>query len=611
MKEKIKSLLCTLRAMWSKPLPGRFLTLKEAGAFGLYALGNSWIYNSVLLVVTVTQIPYFYGIPALHGYLICIFGNLLTAIFTPLIGNAMEKKRTKWGRYKPYILFSLPVLAVFTLLAMWIPQYDSKISTIVYAYIACVPSIAIATFSNNMYQTMPNVVTPNHQERADIMTPVGLLVGFAPTIMNIIAGPIRSAFIEKGQEFMAMRIIGLISIILGTLCIMFIIKVKERVYELEEAPEVAFAVAKTDGSTPSSAEGGEAESGELCVQPVTSCAEVESEKEGTAQPDLRSAAAAAVLPSPKKKSNALKDFFSLLGNKPLLILFLALIFGALREFYVQFRPLIIQLRYSADVTTALKISGVPNTIIGFASTVAMLLLPIVTRKLNKNVIIILFTSLGMIMCAILGFVGIENIPIGTTSAVVLTIMFFIACINPTYLLIPVMLGEIADYQQTKNGKRYEGYLQNYIFTIPGVFMQVAMLLAWIWQSAIGFEPAQISSDIKELAFVAESTRAVANEWFNASLLLSAGSCALMIIVLLLYPLTKKKSEEITKRLQSEASNMDEMGKGTKEEFAAAENALGGANAEESANESATGSDAATESAEQGDADKLSENGKHD
>ena len=138
-----------------------------------------------------------------------------------------------------------------------------------------------------------------------------------------------------------------------------------------------------------------------------------------------------------------------------------------------------------------------------------------------------------------------------------------------------------------------------------------MLLAWIWQSAIGFEPAQISSDIKELAFVAESTRAVANEWFNASLLLSAGSCALMIIVLLFYPLTKKKSEEITKRLQSEASNMDEMGKGTKEEFAAAENALGGANAEESADESATGSDAATESAEQGDADKLSENGKHD
>ena len=95
MKEKIKKIWGVVKAMWYKPLPGRFLTLKEAGAFGIYALGNSWIYNSLLLVVAVTQIPYFYEIPAVHGYVIYILGTLITAIFTPIIGNAMEKKRTK------------------------------------------------------------------------------------------------------------------------------------------------------------------------------------------------------------------------------------------------------------------------------------------------------------------------------------------------------------------------------------------------------------------------------------------------------------------------------------------------------------------------------------
>ena len=576
MKEKLKKLVGIVKAMWNKPLPGRFLTLKEAGAFGIYALGNSWIYNSLLLVVAVTQIPYFYEIPAVHGYVIYILGTLITAIFTPIIGNAMEKKRTKWGRYKPYILFSLPALALFTMLAMWIPQYDDLNSTIAYAYIACVPSIAIAVFANNMYQTMPNVITPNHQERADIMTPVGLLVGFAPTIMNIIAGPIRSAYIDRGQEYMAMRIIGIISIVLGIVCIMFIIKVKERVYELEVAPDIAFAD-KDDGEKPQpetdaemASESEETAASVPAAVQVTASVEAgeNTEERPVAAPPQPAAAqsAATVLPAPVKKGNALKDFFALLGNKPLLILFLALIFGSLREFYAQFRLLIIQLRFSSDVTTALDIMGLPNTIIGFASTVAMLLLPIVTRKMNRNHIIIMFTSLGMVVCAILGFVGIENIPIGTTSAVVLTILFFIACINPTYLLVPVMLGEIADYQQTKNGKRYEGYLQNYIFTIPGVFTQIAMLLAWIWQSAIGFEPAQISMDIQELHFVAESTRAIANEWFNAAFLLSAASAALMIIILLFYPLTKKKSAEITAKLQSEAANMDEMGEGNKEEF---------------------------------------------
>lgn len=267
----------------------------------------------------------------------------------------------------------------------------------------------------------------------------------------------------------------------------------------------------------------------------------------------------------------MKDFLSLFKNKPLMILFIALLVGSLREFWVQFRPLMIQLHYSADVTVALNVSGVPNTIIGFASTVAMLLLPIVTRKLNKNAIMILFGSFGLVVCAILGFIGIDAIPIGTTSAVVLTLLFFIAMINPTYLLIPVMLGEIADWQQARTGRRYEGHLQNFIFTIPSCFTQIAMLLAWVWQSAIGFEPSQISADINEAVeainkganidpttIVSESTRALADDWFNAAFLLSAGSMLLMIIVLCFYPLTKKRHDELIKRLEAEAVNMDEL-----------------------------------------------------
>ena len=179
-----------------------------------------------MLVITITYIPYFYGIDAIHGYTIYIGGSLINMFLVPLIGQAMEKKRTKWGRYKPYILFSLPLLALFTMMSMWAPQYDSEVDRIIYAYCSCVPVIAISTFANNMYQTMPNVITPNTQERADIMTPIGLIVGFAPTIMNIIVGPIRSAFM--GQEYIAMRIIGAIAVVIGSICVMFILKVKER-----------------------------------------------------------------------------------------------------------------------------------------------------------------------------------------------------------------------------------------------------------------------------------------------------------------------------------------------------------------------------------------------
>ena len=538
MKEKVTKLFSTVKAMWDKPLEGRFLNIKEIGAFGLYALGNSWIYNTIMLVITITYIPYFYGIDAIHGYIIYIGGSLINMFLVPLIGQAMEKKRTKWGRYKPYILFSLPLLALFTMMSMWAPQYSSEIDRVIYAYCSCVPVIAISTFANNMYQTMPNVITPNTQERADIMTPIGLIVGFAPTIMNIIVGPIRSAFM--GQEYIAMRIIGAIAVVIGSLCVMFILKVKERVYELEdnnrELIEAQEAAARAE-----SGEGGVA--GEI-AESETSPAEVKAAEAETARGDA-------------EKLSFAESMKLLFKNKPLWILFAALVIGSLREFWMQFQPLAIQLRFAATTTEALNISGIPNTVIGFGVTVSMLLLPFCTRKLNKNWIIIAFSCLSLLSTAILGFVGFENIPQGTTSAVVLTLLFFLARVNPTYLLIPVMLGDLADYQQYKTGRRLEGHIQNFIMVIPVLMSFVFMLCGWVWQQDIGFEP----SNYTDIEVVPQYLQDIATEWFTAAFLLSAASILGMIVILMFYPLSKKKVEEVTAALRGASVNADEMGEG--------------------------------------------------
>lgn len=538
MKEKVTKLFSTVKAMWDKPLEGRFLNLKEILSFGMYSLGNSWIYNTIMLVITITYIPYFYGIDAIHGYIIYIGGSLINMFLVPLIGQAMEKKRTKWGRYKPYILFSLPLLALFTMMSMWAPQYSSKIDRVIYAYCSCVPVIAISTFANNMYQTMPNVITPNTQERADIMTPIGLIVGFAPTIMNIIVGPIRSAFM--GQEYIAMRIIGAIAVVIGSLCVMFILKVKERVYELEdnnrELIEAQEAAARAE-----SGEGGVV--GEI-AESETSPAEVKAAEAETARGDA-------------EKLSFAESMKLLFKNKPLWILFAALVIGSLREFWMQFQPLAIQLRFAATTTEALNISGIPNTVIGFGVTVSMLLLPFCTRKLNKNWIIIVFSCLSLLSTAILGFVGFENIPQGTTSAVVLTLLFFLARVNPTYLLIPVMLGDLADYQQYKTGRRLEGHIQNFIMVIPVLMSFVFMLCGWVWQQEIGFEP----SNYTDIEVVPQYLQDIATEWFTAAFLLSAASILGMIVILMFYPLSKKKVEQVTAALRGASVNADEMGEG--------------------------------------------------
>ena len=566
MKEKVAKLFSTVKAMWDKPLEGRYLNLKEILAFGVYSLGNSWIYNTIMLVITITYIPYFYGIDAIHGYTIYIAGSLINMLLVPLIGQAMEKKRTKWGRYKPYILFSLPILALFTMMSMWAPQYGAEVDRIIYAYCSCVPVIAISTFANNMYQTMPNVITPNTQERADIMTPIGLIVGFAPTIMNVIVGPIRSAFM--GEEYMAMRIIGAIAVVIGSVCVLFILKVKERVYELNDQNRELLE-AQSEGVSLEDMEDERFVAAVEGAEAVAEAAEADlvietGQAKGLAAVRARFKAKAAERRAKKAAEKASPDYLSfadsmklLFKNKALWILFAALVIGSLREFWMQFQPLAIQLRFAETTTEALNISGIPNTIIGFGVTVSMLLLPFATRKLNKNWIIIAFSCLSLASTAILGFVGFENIPQGTTSAVVLTLLFFLARVNPTYLLIPVMLGDLADYQQYKTGRRLEGHIQNFIMVIPVMLSFVFMLAAWFWQRDIGFEP----SNYTDIEVVPQYLQDIATEWFTAAFLISAASILGMIIILMFYPLSKKKVEEVTAALSGASVNADEMGKG--------------------------------------------------
>lgn len=487
-KVKVKNGALAVKGMWKTPPKGRFLNLKEMLSFGGFALGNSMMLSAINYVATASYLPMFYEIDAIHAYIIIALATFINMIILPFIGNLIERLNTKIGRYKPVIMGALPIYVIFMILTMWIPQLEKEADRIIYAYLTCTPGLVLANFVNNMYQNMPTVITPNNQERADIMTPIGLIVGFAPTVLNIVAGPIRAAF-PKGQQYMAMRIIGIVSAVLGVICILFILKVKERIYEVDKASN--------------------------------------SKKE--------------------EKVTMMEALKMLSKNKPAIIFCIALVLGSLRGFTDQFRWLIIQFRFDEHVQTAVQISGLPQTIIGFASTVAMLLLPLITRKMNKRTAIILFTFTGIVPYIILGSIGYQNIPVGTPSLIVLTILFFIACLNPIYLLIPIMLGELADYQQWKTGKRLDGHLQNLLFIVPGLSMNLLMIASYYLQKQVGFEQKDYVEIMQDLTAAQQAT---ACEWFNIVAIISAVSGALMIIVMLFYPLSRKKHQQIVEELKA-------------------------------------------------------------
>lgn len=486
---KAKDFFGKVKSMWSTPPEGRFLCIKEIGALGLYAMGTSAFYNLMLYyLVTVIFIPYYYKIESIHAYGILLIGNFLNMILQPVIGNAMEKTHTKLGKYKPYIIGTLPFLITFTILATLVPQTLNETERIIYAYLTCVPSIFLTNFAYNMYQTMPTVITPNAQERDDVMSPVGLLFGFAPTIIMLIIGPIRDHFGRLGQEYWAIRIFGIVVAVLGGLCMLFVLRLKERVVEVNIQTE--------------------------------------------------------------DSQISMKDALKMLSkNKPLMVMSVGLCLGSLREFWRFFQPMFAQTRMHENVNMALDIMGVPMTVMGLGVTIAMLIMPLLTRKLNKNMVIVVLTLFNGVCTLILGAVGFQRIPIGGASIAAQTILLLVASIgNGVLIMLPMIIGDLADYQQAKTGKRLEGHIQNFIITIPLLFSQIVMFLLSFLQKAVGFEPSDYSTDLLpkvngEFAPYTEAQQAIACKWFNIVCIISAVSSFLLIFVMFFYKLSKEEHQK--------------------------------------------------------------------
>ncbi len=487
---KIKSLFTSLKNGWSTPPKGRYLTFKEMACYGFSGLGVSFIVNVITAVITATQIPYIYEIDVIHGTIIFSIVGVSNLLIQPFFGKMLQNTKSKFGRYKPYIIGIAPVISLFVVLATWLPQVNSMTFRVVYAYCTCIPVLVLWNIWYNTFYMIPAAMTPVSQERTDMLSPVGLIMGFAPTVMNFIIGPIRAHFMSQGREYMAFRLMGLISTAIGVILVFLILKTKERIYETPQERENI------------------------------------SVKEG-----LR----------------------LVMQNKPLMIYTLAMIIGSLRGVAEMNSYYIGQFRYGETTEQGLSLFSMLSPIVGFAATPAMLLLPFMTRKMNNKSIMIMWQAINTVAYGVLCIIGYENIPVGTPTAVVITVIRFVTGFNAVGTLTPIMLSEIYDYQQWKTGRRLEGFIQTFAVSMTGLVSQFAMFIPTFIQQKIGYQPMNFKNGAEYLP----ENIAIMNQWFNISAVITVVSGILFIAVMAFYPLSKKKYNQIMEELKEKSSGIAE------------------------------------------------------
>lgn len=174
------------------------LPLKEKSGYGIGAFGTEMISTTVssYLMVFMTGVL---GIPAAAAGTMFLVAKIWDAINDPIMGTIADRTRTRWGSYRPYVLFGCIPQSIFFVLCFTIPGFlTTPVSKLVWAYVIYICYGMANTVINVPTGALNNVMTTDGNERASLATFKNVGASAAGLISGVIAMPIIMYF-GKGE----------------------------------------------------------------------------------------------------------------------------------------------------------------------------------------------------------------------------------------------------------------------------------------------------------------------------------------------------------------------------------------------------------------------------
>ncbi len=126
------------------------------------------------------------GIMPMAVSIIFIVARIWDAVNDPIMGNIADRHRhKKYGRYRPWILYGTPVLAILGILVWYVPKTDSQ--TIKIAYVAITYILAGMAFTavNVPYMSLQSTLTTDPKSRSDLANLKGAFTFVGTAIINM------------------------------------------------------------------------------------------------------------------------------------------------------------------------------------------------------------------------------------------------------------------------------------------------------------------------------------------------------------------------------------------------------------------------------------------
>ncbi len=184
-----------------------------------YSLGD--LAANLIFQTLMTFLAYFYTdvykIPAGKASIIIFTGGFVGAFFNIFMGIIADRTNTRWGKFRPWILWTAVPFGVISLLAFSTPNF-SQSGKIIYAFITYFLLVLTYSASNLPYSALSGVITGDMKERNSLSSYRFVAVMVAQFIIQSLLLPLALS-IGYGDKAVGFEKVMLFFAIVGVICL--------------------------------------------------------------------------------------------------------------------------------------------------------------------------------------------------------------------------------------------------------------------------------------------------------------------------------------------------------------------------------------------------------
>jgi Na+/melibiose symporter-like transporter len=199
----------------SQPTATQKLSVLEKVGYSLGDLAANLIFQTLMafLAFFYTDI---YKIPADKASLVMLTGGIIGAVFNLFMGAIADRTNTRWGKFRPWILWTAIPFGAIALLAFSTPDFSEN-GKLAYAFITYILLVVIYSANNLPYSALSGVITGSMKERNSLSSYRFVSVMLAQFIIQVLLLPLAIS-VGKGDKAAGFEKVMLVFAIVGVVC---------------------------------------------------------------------------------------------------------------------------------------------------------------------------------------------------------------------------------------------------------------------------------------------------------------------------------------------------------------------------------------------------------